>query len=313
MLSRQQREERRSCIGGSDWASILGVEGAYGTPLDVWRAKVEPVVDEESTYAQARGDALEPFVVQWFGREAKKRVQVDKWVDEPVPFTPDASLPLWWKCQIDAIVHEDGHVIPLEAKTATVRKRGEWGESGTDQVPLRYVVQVMAQIAFLGVPYGYLAVDIGGDEFRHYRIERDDALIAHMLAKGAEFWRLVETRTPPAPTTTAEANLVWRRHEPGEWLEADGHVQAILRAIAEHKAEEKSRGELRERLELQLKMLLEHREGVRQGDRVLCTWKTQESERIDTKALRKEQPQIAVRYLKTSTTRVLRVKEQSDE
>ena len=68
-----------------------------------------------------------------------------------------------------------------------------------------------------------------------------------------------------------------------------------------------------ERLELQLKMLLEHREGVRQGDRVLCTWKTQESERIDTKALRKEQPQIAVRYLKTSTTRVLRVKEQSDE
>ena len=308
MLTIAQREERRSCIGGSDWASILGVEGAYGTPLDVWRSKTEPVADEESTYAQARGDALEPFVVQWFGRETGRNVAVNPHL-QPGP----SNLPSWWRCQIDAAVRENGRAIPLEAKTATVRKRGEWGESGTDQVPLRYVVQVMAQIAFLGVPYGYLAVDIGGDEFRHYRIERDDALIAHMLAKGAEFWRLVETRTPPAPTTTAEANLVWRRHEPGEWLEADGHVQAILRAIAEHKAEEKSRGELRERLELQLKMLLEHREGVRQGDRVLCTWKTQESERIDTKALRKEQPQIAVRYLKTSTTRVLRVKEQSDE
>lgn len=313
MLSHAQREARRSCIGGSDWASILGIEGAYSTPLEVWRSKVEPLEDEPSTYAQERGDALEPFVVRWFGRETGLQVQTDKWACDPVPFTTDASLPPWWQCQIDAVVHEDGRVLPLEAKTATVRKRGEWGESGTDQVPLRYVVQVMAQIAFLGTAYGYLAVDIGGDEFRWYRIDRDDALIAHMLAKGAEFWALVESKTPPAPTSSAEASLVWRTHEPGEYLEADGQAQALLRAIAEHKAEIKNRKKLIDALELEVKSGLRDREGYRLGDRVICTWKTQEAERIDIESLRKEQPQIAAKYTKTTTTRVLRVKEQGDE
>ena len=134
-----------------------------------------------------------------------------------------------------------------------------------------------------------------------------------MLAKGTEFWRLVESKTPPAPTSSAEANLVWRTHEPGEFLEADGQAQALLRAIAEHKAEEKRRAELREKLELELKSMLQHREGLRLGDRVLCTWKTQESARVDTAALKKEQPALAAKYTKTTTTRVLRVKEQGDE
>lgn len=308
MLSHAQREARRSCIGGSDWASILGIEGAYSTPLEVWRSKVEPLEDEPSTYAQERGDALEPFVVRWFGRETGRDVVVN-----PKVGSGEHTLPSWWQCQIDAMVYEDLAAIPLEAKTATVRKRGEWGESGTDQVPLRYVVQVMAQIAYLGATHGYLAVDIGGDEFRNYRIERDDRLIAHMLAKGTEFWHLVETKTPPAPTSSAEANLVWSTHEPGEYLEADGQAQALLRAIAEHKAEEKRRAELREKLELELKSMLQHREGLKLGDRVLCTWKTQESARVDTAALKREQPALAAKYLKVSTTRVLRVKEQGDE
>lgn len=309
MLSREQREARRSCIGGSDWASILGIEGAYSTPLEAWRSKVEPLEDEPSTYAQERGDALEPFVLRWFGKTTGKQV----FIGTP-PGEFGQGLPSWWRTQIDGYVVEDsGIVVPAEAKTATVWRRGEWGESGTDQVPLRYVVQTMAQIAFMHAPFSYLPVDIGGDEPRWYRIDRDDALIAHMLKKGAWFWRLVESKTPPAPTSSAEANLVWRTHEPGEYLEADGQAQALLRAIAEHKAEEKRRAELREKLELELKSMLQHREGLKLGDRVLCTWKTQESARVDTAALKREQPALAAKYLKVSTTRVLRVKEQGDE
>lgn len=308
-------EARRSGIGGSDWASILRIPGAYSTPLEVWRSKVEPVADDdEQTYAQARGDALEPFVCEWFGRETG--LDVLRGVSEVFSLNQWASpMPRWWRCQIDALVAAEGDaIVPLEAKTATSFKRDEWGESGTDQVPLRYVVQVMAQIAYLNAPYGYLAVDIGGDQFRWYKIQRDEELIAHMLKEGEKFWRLAQDGIPPEPSTSAEANLVWKHHEPGEYLQADGQIRALCRAINEHKREEKANATLREKLELELKKALQDREGAKDGDKVLATWKTQSSERIDTKALRAKAPKIAAQFVKVSETRVLRVKEDgSDE
>jgi predicted phage-related endonuclease len=44
----------------------------------------------------------------------------------------------------------------------------------------------------------------------------------------------------------------------------------------------------------------------------IATWKTQVAERIDTKALRKDHPEIAALYSTESTTRVLRLKSKKD-
>lgn len=46
---------------------------------------------------------------------------------------------------------------------------------------------------------------------------------------------------------------------------------------------------------------------------MLYTWKTQESTRIDTTALKKAMPEVAEQFQKTSSTRVLRVKDQKEE
>lgn len=302
---------RRNGIGSSDWAGVLGVVGAFHTAFEVWQSKVGSLIDgDDETYWQARGNVLEPFVCRWFSKTKGLAVIHG----DPIPEESiNKRLPPWWRCQIDAVTLDGGRPIPVEAKTARAFRKAEWGESGTDQVPLHYVVQVMAQIAYVDAAYGYLAVDIGGEDFRWYRVNRDDALIAHMLKEGEKFWKLVQDGTPPPPSTSSEANLVWANHEPGEYLQADGQIRATLRAINEHKAEEKSRAVLREKLELELKSMLQDREGVKDGDAVLCTWKTQESTRIDTTALKQRLPDTAAAFSKTTTTRVLRIKETKED
>lgn len=306
-LTQQQREERRSSLGSSDWAAILGIPGAFHTRLEVWQSKVGAVLDDDETYQQARGNALEPFVCRWFAKETGNHVIHG----DPIPEEAvDKKLPDWWRCQIDAVALLDGRPIPVEAKTGRIFDKDKWGESGSDQVPMHYLVQVMAQIAYLNAPYGYAAVDLGGELFRWYRIPRDQAVIDLMLAEGAKFWQLVQDGTPPEPTTSSEANIVWANHEPGEYLVADGQIRALVRAINEHKAEEKAHAELREKMELELKKLTQDREGAKDQDgTVLYTWKTQESTRIDTTALKKAAPDIAAKFTKTTTTRVLRIKE----
>jgi len=301
--------ERRKGIGGSDMPSILKVPGAFLTPLEVWQSKVGAVLDDDETYQQKRGTFLEPFVLRCF--EEQRGVTVMR--GDNTPPRP-AALPSWWIGSLDAWVVEDGKVIPVEAKTASWRKMKLWGETGTDQVPLAYVVQVMHYIALCDAPYGYVAVDLGGDEFRFYKVMRDQAVIDLMLAEGAKFWQLVQDGTPPEPTTSSEANIVWANHEPGEYLVADGQIRALVRAINEHKAEEKAHAELREKMELELKKLTQDREGAKDQDgTVLYTWKTQESNRIDTAALKKLRPDVAAEFTKTSSTRVLRVKDQKEE
>ena len=42
--------------------------------------------------------------------------------------------------------------------------------------------------------------------------------------------------------------------------------------------------------------------------RDIATWKGQQAARIDVKALQEEEPDLATRYTKVSTTRVLRLK-----
>ena len=46
--------------------------------------------------------------------------------------------------------------------------------------------------------FAYLAVLIGSSDYRQVIIERDDEVIAVIIEKLKEFWKMVETNTPPS-------------------------------------------------------------------------------------------------------------------
>ena len=95
----------------------------------------------------------------------------------------------------------------LEIKTASYHSAPQW----EDGVPVAYQCQVLHQLAVTGLAWADVAVLIGGQDFRIYRIERDDDKIADLLAREASFWQCVTHDVQPEPDGSRDAGsaLQW--------------------------------------------------------------------------------------------------------
>ena len=78
--------------------------------------------------------------------------------------------------QIDAL---------LEIKSAL--NDWEWGETGSDVIPMGYRCQVQWQLYVMGLNVAYVAVITSRLEFRWYRIERDQDDIDYLVAAADAF------------------------------------------------------------------------------------------------------------------------------
>lgn len=94
---------------------------------------------------------------------------------------------------VDREVVGAGDVQILECKTAGIHGARLW----RDGVPEYVQLQVMHQLAVTGHRAADVAVLIGGQELRIFRIERDEALIARLIALEQEFWEMVQSGTAP--------------------------------------------------------------------------------------------------------------------
>lgn len=186
----QWLSRRRQGLGSSDAPAVClpaRTPGVYRTPLHVYLDKIGEAVEHKRPEL-AWGLKLEEVVACAFGEETGLQVRrLGDIVQHPrytwMLATPDWEVP--------------GESAVLELKTA--RTAEGWGPSGSDLFPDGYGVQVQHQIEVLGCAHAYLAVLIGGSDFRHYRLERNQRLIDSILAIEEEFWGRVVLRQPPPP------------------------------------------------------------------------------------------------------------------
>jgi putative phage-type endonuclease len=150
----QWLEERRSGIGGSDVAPMLGLS-PWKTPFALWQDKTGRAVEVEPDEAQRErmhfGTVLEDVVAREHAARTGQRVQrVTSMLRHP-----DVPIAL---ANLDRAIVEDGsrarwdqaagRVLGargiLECKTAhaLAQNSADWGEPGTDQVPAYYWMQV---------------------------------------------------------------------------------------------------------------------------------------------------------------------------
>lgn len=300
-LTAEQLENRRHGIGGSDAGAILGLN-PYRTPLDVWQEKtgrVEPP-DLSDNEAVRWGEILEDAVASEYAlREGVKVRRVNRTLVHP-------EHP-WMLAHLDRTVVGKRRV--LEVKTAGAHMAGEWGEPGTDQVPEYHLAQIVHYLAVTGYESADLAVLIGGRDFRVYHIQRDEELIQALIEAERDFWRLVETDTPPEPTSPAEAAKRWPRSVEGSFIEARPETIELLRDLRAVRADLKVMKEREAELVAAVQMaigeaeeLLDPATGAR-----LATWKTQTRRVLDSKRLQKERPDIAAQYTRELETRVFRL------
>jgi putative phage-type endonuclease len=294
-------EDRRTYIGGSDAAAAIG-ESKWKDRYTLWEEKTGLVQPEDISGKDAVywGTVLESIVAQEYARRANVQVRrVPRIIRHP-------KYPFMGAHLDRIIINTKGG---LEIKT-TGHEGEEWGEEGTDEVPRNYFIQVQHYMACTAREFFNIALLAGGQRFKLYHVERDEGFIGNLEALEAEFWNWVETRTPPPPETSDEANLRWPISVEGE-VQASAEVIQSVAELARFKAVEKEAKEAQELMELTIKAALgDTGDTLMAGTRKLCTWKSQENKRVDLDLLRTEYPDLVKQFTEVKTSRVLRLTKQ---
>lgn len=174
--------DRMKYLGGSDIAAILGVS-PYRNVVDLWMDKIKPRVENgQNAAAKRRGARLEPYILDMIREEHGLRIVAanKRYIDPELPFLA---------AEIDFEYEDDetGQIENGEIKTVHPFKAKEWGERGTDELPLHYVAQVQHGMGVKGARRCRTFALIG-DDLKPFLVERDDELITAMRDKAATFW-----------------------------------------------------------------------------------------------------------------------------
>lgn len=172
----QFREVRRSLITGTDIGTILGLNPfntVYGLVLEK-RGRIAPKEENEAMWL---GKQSEPHILAAFAKKMGRRVRPNR----SVFVHPEHD---WLGGTPDAFVDdpEEG----LEAKLVGFGSARSWGESGSSEVPPFYWAQCMWYMALTGLERWWLVPQLG-TKVQQHPIERDDKVIASMIAAAQDF------------------------------------------------------------------------------------------------------------------------------
>ncbi len=219
--------ERKSGIGGSDAAAVLGLS-PWRTAVDVWLDKTGRSAPAEETEAMRLGNELEDFVARRYSAQTGRAVQ-------------RYNRMLHRGCLLGnfdrLVVPEGGKVASHqgEIRTDTVLECKTASRDWADGVPLYYQTQVQH---YMGLAPELRHADVAAlflvhKHFEVYRVERDDAVIEMMQARLTAWWaRHVIGGEMPAPTSEADCRALWARSNPGKTVDA---ADAVADAVAHYR------------------------------------------------------------------------------
>ena len=170
-------EYRTHGIGGSDVSIIAGIN-PFRSVHELWLEKTGQIKIEEteSEYAYF-GTLLEPIVRKEFMTRTGLKVRQKHMLlqSDEYPFM---------YADLDGVINENGEFVIFEAKTASQYKKELWEEG----VPAEYILQVQHYMAVTGAKKTYIAALIGGNHFMYHVVERDEKMIAKIIAMEKYFW-----------------------------------------------------------------------------------------------------------------------------
>jgi len=306
MLNNQDfTRERTKYLGGSDIGAILGFS-KYRTALDIWLEKTGRIVNTVDNLPVRFGTFAEEFVASEYATQTGySLVHSEEGITHPqYPFMVGHIDRFVFKSSdelTDKIIKSDcscaaAHL--LECKTASPFNQSDWGELGTDEVPMSYLVQCLWYLAITNLERCDVAVLFGNSDFRIYEVYRDKELEDLIISKAAAFWNdYVQLDTPPPAQCESDYQHLFKREVTGKAVEADPAVCELTSKLQLLNSEIKSR----ELKISQIKQIIMGQMGeaellTYQGQ-VLATWKSpKQSYRLDSKKLEIEHPELIPQY-----------------
>ncbi|MBL6441348.1 MAG: YqaJ viral recombinase family protein [Dialister sp.] len=259
-------EARTLGIGGSDAAVIMGMN-RYKSPYQLWLEKTgqAEAPDLSGNQYVYWGTRNESNIADWFQEETGKKVKrLGTLRSKEYPFM---------LANVDRTVV--GENAGLEIKTAGVRQYRKWKD---DEIPDAYYCQCLHYMAVTGADYWYIAVLLGGNEAKWKRIERNEEDIQHLIMAETDFWKLVETRTPPpvdgSDSCAAALSAQYKGGDPNYSIILPPDIDGVIASLEDDKAIMDALKKQITEKENRLKALLGNaEEGATDHYRVL--WKTQ--------------------------------------
>ena len=274
---------RKSGIGGSDMAAILGIS-PWRTPLNVWLDKTGRAAEQPPTLSQEIGNYLEPLAAKKYEEETGRRVRkcnvllkgaedgdvrignVDR-----LCFCEDGKLP--WRKNLGVVTDR-----ALEIKTT---KMDEW-----DEVPDYYKAQALHYMGMMPTVkvFDFPVLFIARGTMRIYTVERDDAVIRDMAEAAKAFWNdYVLKDTPPPATNESDFKTLWPRHVEGKTAVATEEVERAVREYRDLAAKIKQEEENLDLWKLEIQKAMGDAEALVLPDgKKLATWKaTKDVEKVD--------------------------------
>jgi len=308
-ITETQRLERKRFLGSSDIAALFTDEEGksldpFKTAVDVWASKVFEFEGRDETAPMSRGRRYEAALIEFAERELGRFAVTNpdklRFVCEEHPV---------FACNLDAYITFDDGRDPeiIEAKTTGLTH--EWGEPGTDDVPLRVILQVHQQMLCTGWKRAHVAVLLGkwGLAEEMYVVERNEKIIEAIVRRGEQFWNdYVLTKTPPPETEPGDIQVFKRiRRVPAKYAEIDPALVTVWEEAR------KARLEAEKREKAALAELLKHlgdAEGARLDDgREFTYFRQKGADVIDRKKLKTQFPGIYEKVARENYYRVPRL------
>lgn len=272
-------EERKRGIGGSDIAAVLGLS-PFKSPLALYLEKSGEVDDDfKESEAMRWGTYLEQPIADAFTKET-----------DVVTFQPPEITMYRSKELTIALASPDRLVIPAattiqdpiawyEGKNVGAHRKDEWiDENGKVVVPVQYLAQCQWENAVSGLPGTHVACLLGGQQFVHTYVERDDLLIADMFAAADAFWKRLDAHDPPEADGSSSTSAVIKRRfhtsEPGAVIDGGPELAALVFEWTQAKAQAAAAARSEKHFENQIKLLLRENEIGMDGERQLVTFRT---------------------------------------
>lgn len=293
--------DRTKYIGGSDAAAILGVSPWRST----YRAWCEKSTGEVIPNLSLKpwiewGNYLEPVVAQAFTVKTGIPVEIE-------PRFLVHSKHIFLGGHIDRRIKRANAF--LECKTTNAYDNRMWGDEEEREkgVPLHYLAQCDHYLLIGDFEYCYIAVLIGGNDFRMYRIERSIKRERELLAAELRFWDMVQNDIMPAIESEEDARHRWKKSFEGTAVPVDVIMRAKVAALSvvsdRRKIAEKEEKKLRD----EIFPVFEDNESMTFNGETIAelTWYYRKD--LDREALAKKHPKILKKFTKETPAKRLKL------
>jgi len=248
-------ERRRRGVTASEIAAVLGLS-PWCSPFTLHMRKQGLVEEQPDTERMELGRELEAIVLRMFARRHPELA-----VGKGGLYRSTARP--WQLATPDGLAYDNPHgasgyepqtlvrpahpvdfppVAVVQAKTAATAH--EWGDEGTDEIPVHYRCQVLWEMDVMGVGVAYVPVLIGNRNYAEYVVEYSVNDIDIMRRRAAQFLaRLADGLEPPVDWAPSTTDTLKKLHPDLEDVDAEVperavnayHVFASLEKFAERR------------------------------------------------------------------------------